>query len=52
LGGHKDIPLQDDCRLGIAFMAASPRGAVELDFEAEETAPLGAAGGVKADLLT
>ena len=28
----------DDYRLGVAFMAAAPRGAVELDHEAEETA--------------
>jgi tetratricopeptide (TPR) repeat protein len=34
----------DGYRLGIAFMAAAPRGAVELDYEAEEAAIMGAAG--------
>jgi hypothetical protein len=34
----------DDHRLGVAFMAASPRGQQELDFEAEEAAIMAAAG--------
>ncbi len=43
-------PAPDDYRLGIAFMAAAPRGQRELDFEAEEAAILTAAGS-DADLL-
>jgi hypothetical protein len=34
----------DDYRLGVAFMAAAPRGARDLDFEAEEAAIMQAAG--------
>src|SRR5262249_3807511 len=34
----------DDYRLAIAFMTSSPRGTSKLDFEAEETAILNAAG--------
>ncbi|HME23578.1 MAG TPA: CHAT domain-containing protein [Acetobacteraceae bacterium] len=34
----------DDYRLGVAFMAAAPRGQQELDFEAEEAAIMAAAG--------
>lgn len=37
-------------RLGLAFMAASPEGAVELDYEAEETAIIEAIGSVDLDL--
>jgi CHAT domain-containing protein len=33
----------NDYRLGVGFMAAAPRGAVELDYEAEEAAILAAA---------
>jgi hypothetical protein len=40
----------DDYRLGVAFMAASPRGTTELDYEAEENAILTASGRVGMDL--
>ena len=38
-------------RLGLAFMASSPRGQHELDFEAEEAAILRAVGETRLDLL-
>jgi len=41
----------DGFRLGLAFMASSPRGQHELDFEAEETAILTAIGDSRVDLL-
>ena len=37
-------PGLDQFRLGLAFMASSPRGQLELDFEAEEAAILAAVG--------
>jgi hypothetical protein len=42
IGRPREIP-PDGFRLGVAFMAASPRGANELDYEAEENAILAAA---------
>ncbi|MEV4513856.1 CHAT domain-containing protein [Dactylosporangium sp. NPDC049525] len=44
-------PEPDGFRLGLAFMAASPRGQVELDFEAEEAAILTAVGDTRLDLV-
>jgi hypothetical protein len=44
-------PAPDKHRLGLVFMAASPRGARELDYEAEETAIMTAVGSTKLDLL-
>ncbi len=41
----------DRFRLGLAFMASSPRGQDELDFEAEEAAILAAVGETRLDLL-
>ena len=41
----------DGFRLGLAFMASSPRGQRELDFEAEEAAILAAVGETRLDLL-
>jgi tetratricopeptide (TPR) repeat protein len=41
----------DGFRLGVAFMASSPRGQRELDFEAEEAAILHAVGTSRVDLL-
>ncbi len=41
----------DEFRLGLAFMASSPRGQHELDFEAEEAAILAAVGQSRVDLL-
>ena len=41
----------DGFRLGLAFMASSPRGAEELDFEAEEAAVLDAVGATRLDLV-
>ncbi|MGW5054553.1 CHAT domain-containing protein [Actinokineospora sp. NPDC004072] len=41
----------DGFRLGVAFMASSPVGAQELDFEAEELAILDAVGDARIDLL-
>ncbi|MFD9067922.1 CHAT domain-containing protein, partial [Kitasatospora purpeofusca] len=41
----------DDRRLGVAFMASSPRGQHELDYEAEELAILGAVGETGLDLV-
>ena len=38
-------------RLGVVFMAASPQGAAELDYEAEESAIMSAVGATKLDLL-
>jgi CHAT domain len=44
LGKPATPPDLDDYRLGVAFMAAAPRGAQALDFEAEEAAIMAAAG--------
>jgi CHAT domain/AAA ATPase domain len=44
LGKPAAPPPLDDYRLGVAFMAAAPRGARDLDFEAEEAAIMAAAG--------
>ncbi|MFC4063418.1 tetratricopeptide repeat protein [Actinoplanes subglobosus] len=41
----------DGFRLGLAFMASSPRGQHELDFEAEEAAILSAVDDARVDLL-
>src|SRR5262249_3298622 len=41
----------DKHRLGLVFMAAAPRGARELDYEAEETAIMTAVGSTKLDLV-
>lgn len=41
----------DQHRLGLVFMAAAPRGAHELDYEAEETAIMQAVGATDLDLL-
>jgi len=42
LGSPIDPPQLDEYRLGLAFMASAPRGHLDLDFEAEESAILGA----------
>jgi len=44
-------PGLDGFRLGLAFMASSPRGQHELDFEAEEAAILHAVGDSRIDLM-
>ena len=44
-------PGLDEFQLGLAFMASSPRGAQELDFEAEEAAILAAVGESRIDLM-
>ena len=51
LGRQGASPAPDKHRLGLVFMAASPRGARELDYEAEETALMTAVGSTKLDLL-
>ena len=51
LGPAEDRPGLDGFRLGLAFMASSPRGQHELDFEAEEAAILAAVGETSLDLL-
>ena len=51
LGRQTQFPPLDRHRLGLVFMAASPRGARELDYEAEETAIMVAVGATKLDLL-
>jgi hypothetical protein len=51
LGRQEPAAPLDRHRLGLVFMAASPRGAWELDYEAEETAIMGAVGSTKLDLL-
>jgi CHAT domain len=51
LGRPVAPPALDKHRLGLVFMAASPRGARELDYEAEETAIMSAVGSTKLDLL-
>ena len=51
LGPAGTRPRLDGFRLGLAFMASSPRGQHELDFEAEEAAILTAVGEGNLDLL-
>jgi tetratricopeptide (TPR) repeat protein len=51
LGPAAERPGLDAFRLGLAFMASSPRGQRELDFEAEEAAILAAVGEANVDLL-
>jgi hypothetical protein len=51
LGKEQSAPPPDGFRLGLAFMASSPRGQQELDFEAEESAILRAVGEARVDLL-
>ena len=51
LGPAGGRPLLDGFRLGLAFMASSPRGQHELDFEAEEAAILAAVGETNVDLV-
>jgi tetratricopeptide (TPR) repeat protein len=51
LGQRETPPALDRYRLGLVFMAASPRGEVELDFEADETAIMTAVGKTALDLL-
>ena len=51
VGRRKDSPAPDEHRLGLVFMAASPSGAKDLDYEKEETAIMAAVGSTKLDLL-
>jgi CHAT domain-containing protein len=51
LGHRVEAPPLGPHRLGLVFMAASPHGAVELDYEAEEAAIMKAVGSTKLDLL-
>jgi tetratricopeptide (TPR) repeat protein len=51
LGPAGERPALDEFRLGLAFMASSPRGQHELDFEAEEAAILAAVGEGRVDLV-
>jgi hypothetical protein len=51
LGRRGEVPALDKHRLGLVFMAASPHGATDLDYEAEETAIMEAVGSTKLDLL-
>ena len=51
LGRPGALPPLDRHRLGLVFMAASPRGAVDLDYEAEEAAIMAAVGSSDLDLL-
>ena len=51
LGPAVERPGLDGFRLGLAFMASSPRGQRELDFEAEEAAILAAVGETRLDLV-
>jgi hypothetical protein len=51
LGPIGQRPELDGLRLGVAFMASSPRGQYELDFEAEEAAILNAVGDSRVDLV-
>jgi hypothetical protein len=50
MGPAEKQPGLDQFRLGLAFMASSPRGQHELDFEAEEAAILSAVGESRIDL--
>ncbi len=51
LGVAGQPPTPDGFRLGLAFMASSPRDQHELDFEAEESAILTAVGDTHLDLM-
>jgi tetratricopeptide (TPR) repeat protein len=51
LGAPEAPPPLDGYRLGLAFMASSPRGQHELDYEHEEAAILGAVGENRVDLV-
>jgi CHAT domain len=51
LGPAGQRPEPDGFRLGLAFMASSPQGQHELDFEAEEAAILHAVGDSRVDLM-
>ncbi|HZB31527.1 MAG TPA: CHAT domain-containing protein [Streptosporangiaceae bacterium] len=51
LGPAQQRPALDEFRLSLAFMASSPRGQRELDFEAEEAAILNAVGEARVDLM-
>ncbi len=51
LGRQNAPPALDRHRLGVVFMAASPRGARELDYEREEAAIMAAVGSTRLDLL-
>ncbi len=51
LGGPVTPEPLDGLRLGLAFMASSPRGQAELDYEAEEAAILAAVGERSLDLV-
>ncbi|MDQ2883671.1 MAG: tetratricopeptide repeat protein [Actinomycetota bacterium] len=51
LGPAEQRPGLDEFRLGLAFMASSPQGQHELDFEAEEAAILHALGDSRVDLV-
>jgi tetratricopeptide (TPR) repeat protein len=51
IGPAVERPGLGEFRLGLAFMASSPRGQHELDFEAEEAAILAAVGESNVDLL-
>jgi len=51
LGAVETPPPLDGYRLGLAFMASSPRGQHELDYENEEAAILGAVGENRVDLV-
>jgi CHAT domain-containing protein len=51
LGPSKSPPPPDPHRLGLVFMASAPRGQVELDYEAEETAILDAVSERHIDLV-
>jgi tetratricopeptide (TPR) repeat protein len=51
IGPAQERPVLDQFRLGLAFMASSPRGQHELDFEAEEAAILAAVGESRVDLV-
>jgi tetratricopeptide (TPR) repeat protein len=51
LGAAQDPPDPGSFRLGVAFMASSPRGQHDLDFEAEEAAILAAVGENQVDLV-
>ncbi len=51
LGAATEPPPLDDYRLGLAFMASSPRGQHELDFESEEAAIMASVGNTRVDLM-
>jgi len=51
LGRAEAPPPLDQYRLGLVFMAASPHGVVDLDYEAEEAAIIGAVGSTDLDLF-